>query len=97
MLRSSPPLSSSGRNHFFLTSAVNWEVASTREISIKMKAVKSVRQVINTHFNLKVRPWQVGAGMDITKRKRDVCEIAGTNAGKALFTSQFRLLPVGLY
>ena len=84
MLQSSPASSPGGRNRFFLTSAVNWEPASTREISTKMKEVESVRQVINTHFNLKARPWQVGAVMDITKRKRDVCAIAGTNAGKSL-------------
>ncbi len=83
MLRSSPPSSPSGRDHFFLTSAVNWEPASTREISTKIKEVESVRQVINTHFNLKARPWQVGAVMDITKRKRDICAIAGTKAGKS--------------
>ena len=84
MLRSSPPLSPNGRDHFFLTSAINWEPASTREISTKVKEVESVRQVINTHFNFKARPWQVGAVIDITKRKRDVCAIAGTNAGKSL-------------
>ena len=84
MLRSSPPSSPSDRNHSFLTSAVNWEPASTRQLSTKVKEVESVRQVINTHFNLKARPWQVGAVMDITKRKRDVCAIAGTSAGKSL-------------
>lgn len=84
MLRSSPPLSPNGRDHFFLTSGINWEPASTREISTKVKEVESVRQVINTHFNFKARPWQVGAVIDITKRKRDVCAIAGTNAGKSL-------------
>ncbi len=84
MLRSSPPSSPSDRNHSFLASAVNWEPASTRQISTKVKEVKSVRQIINTHFNLKARPWQVGAIIDITKCKRDVCAITGTSTGKNL-------------
>lgn len=84
MLRSSPPSSPNGSDSFFLTSATNWEPASTREISTKMKEVESVRQVINTHFNLKARPWQVSVVIDITKHKKDVCAIAGTNAGKCL-------------
>ncbi len=82
MLRSSFPLSPSDQSHFFLTSIVNWEPASTEQICIIVKEVESVCQVIHTHFNLKPRPWQVGAIMDITKRKRDVCTIAGTSAGK---------------
>ncbi len=49
-----------------------------------MKKVESVHQVINTHFNLKARLWQVGAIMDINKRKRDVCAIAGISVGKSL-------------
>ena len=53
-------------------------------MSIKIKEVESIRQIINTHFNFKVRPWQVGAIIDITKCKRDFCAIAGTNAGKNL-------------
>ena len=84
MLRSSSPSSPSGWDHFFLISAANWEPASTREISTKVKEIERVRQVINIHFNLKARPWQVGAVVDITKRKRDVCAIAGTNSGKNL-------------
>lgn len=43
ILRSSPPSSPSGRDHFFLTSAANWEPASTREISTKVKEVEKVR------------------------------------------------------
>ena len=95
MLRSSPPSSPSGRDHFFLTSAANWEPASTREISIKVKEVERVRQVINTHFNLKARPWQVGAVVDITKRKRDVCAIAGTNSGKNLVYQSIPVITEG--
>ncbi len=49
-----------------------------------MKEVESVRQVINTHFNLKARLWQVDAVIDITKRQKDVCAIAGTSTGKNL-------------
>lgn len=84
MLQSSPLLLPSGQDHFYLTSTVNWEPASTREISIKVKKVESVRQVINTHFNLKARSWQVSAVIDITKRKKDMYAIAGINAGKNL-------------
>ncbi len=91
MLRSSPPSSPSYRNHSFLTSAVNWEPASTRQISTKVKEVESIRQAINTHFNLKARPWHVDAIMDITKHKRHVCTIAGTGAGKSLV---YQLIPV---
>ena len=95
MLKLSLALSLSGRDHFFQTSAVNWELASTREISIKMKKVESVHQVINTHFNLKARLWQVGAIMDITKRKRDVYAIADTNAGKNLIYQSISIVTGG--
>lgn len=73
-----------GNDKAFLTSATNWKPSSTRSISTKLVEVESVRRVINTYFNLKARPWQVNAVIDITKRKRDVCAIAGTNAGKSL-------------
>lgn len=48
-----------------------------------MKKVESVCQVINTYFNLKAKPWQVDAFMDITKCKRDVCAIVSINASKS--------------
>lgn len=56
-----------------------------------LKEVESVHQVINTYFNLKARPCQVGAVINITKRKRDVCAIAGTSTGKSLV---YYLIPV---
>lgn len=84
MLQSSPASFSNGQDYFFLTSTVNWEPTSIREISTKMKEVKSICQIINTHFNLKARFWQIDAVIDITKRKRDVCAITGINASKSL-------------
>lgn len=68
----------------FLTSAANSELATTRAISTKMTEVKAVCQAINEQFNVKARPWQVSVVIDITKQKREVCAIAGTNAGKSL-------------
>lgn len=84
ILQSSLSLSSSSRDHFFLTNAINWELANTREINTKVKEVERVCQVINTHFNLKAKLWQVGAIIDITKHKKDICAIVGTNADKSL-------------
>ena len=95
ILQSNPALSPSSRNRIFLTSAVNWEPVSTRKISNKMKEVESVYQVINTYFKLKARPWQVGAVMDITKRKRDICAIAGINAGKSLIYQSILVITGG--
>ena len=83
MMRSSPfvePIANEG----FLTSAANWETASTRDISARTPEVDLVRRAINRQFNVKARPWQVSVVFDITKRNRDVCAIAGTNAGKSL-------------
>ncbi len=60
-----------------------------------MKEIESVRQVINTHFNLKARSWQVGAVMDITKRKRDVCAIASTSANKSLVYQSILIITGG--
>ncbi len=84
ILRSSLASSPSGQDHFFLTSVMNWELASIREISTKIKKVESMNQVINIHFKLKARPWQIGAIMIITKWKRDVCAIADINVSKNL-------------
>ncbi len=56
-----------------------------------MKEVESVRQVINTHFNIKARPWQVSIIIDITKCKRDICAIIDTSANKSLV---YQLIPV---
>lgn len=39
---------------------------------------------MSSQFNVKARPWQVSVVVDITKQNRDVCAIAGTNAGKSL-------------
>ena len=49
-----------------------------------MIEINTVRRAINKRFNVKTRPWQVSVVIDITKRKRVVCAIAGTNAGKSL-------------
>lgn len=43
-----------------------------------------VRRAINEQFNVKARPWQISVVVNITRRNRDVCAIAGTNAGKSL-------------
>lgn len=83
-LKSSLFLSPSSQNHFFLTSAINWELASTKEISTKVKEVKSVCFVMNTHFKYKTKPWQVDFIMDIIKCKRNICAIAGTSNSKNL-------------
>ncbi len=48
-----------------------------------MKKVENICQVINTHFNLKVRPLQVDVVIDIIKYKRDIYAIIGTNIGKS--------------
>lgn len=95
ILKSSLLLSPGGWNHFYLTSAINWKLASTRKISIKVKKVKSVRQIINTHFNLKAKPWLVNAVIDITKYKKDVCAIARTNAGKNLVYQSILIITGG--
>ena len=99
MLKSSPASSPSGQDHFFLTNAINWEPASTKKISIKIKGIKNIRQIINIYFNLKARPWQIGAVIDIIKYKRDICAIANTNADKSfvyqsilIVTSRFVLV-----
>ncbi len=84
MLRSSPLSSPNDQNHSFLTNTVNWDPISTRQISTKVKEIESVCQVIHTHFNLKARQWQVNTIIDITKRKRDICAVAGISAGKNL-------------
>lgn len=65
-----------------MTSALNLELASTKNISTKVKKVESIYQAINTYFNLKARSWQVGGVIDISKRKRDICPITGINVSK---------------
>lgn len=42
MLQSRLTLSQSGQDPFFLTSAINWELASIREIGTKIKEVESI-------------------------------------------------------
>ena len=97
MLRSSPPSSPSGQDHFFLTSAANWEPASTREISTKVKKVERVRQVINTHFNLKQGLGRLVPLWILPSTKGMFVQLLVQIPVKALFTSQFRLSPRGLY
>lgn len=78
-----------------MTSTINWKLANIREISTKVKDVKSVRQVINIHFNFKVRPWQISAVIDITKRKRDIYAIAGISASKSLVYQSIPIITKG--
>lgn len=83
MLRSSlpaEPIVDTG----FLTCSAKWELATTQAISANMKEVNIICGVINEQFRVKARPWQVSVVIDITKRRRDVCIIAGINAGKSL-------------
>lgn len=84
MMRSSPPPESAAIDAGFLTSATNWDRGSTREIFARMPEVARIRRAINEHLGLKARPWQVSVVADITQKKRDVCALASTNAGKSL-------------
>ena len=49
-----------------------------------MPEVSCIRQAIHARFGLKARPWQVSVLIDITEKKRNICAIASTNAGKSL-------------
>ena len=93
MMRSSPPAdpASATVDQGFLTSAANWERGSTRDICARMPEVDRIRRVITKRFRLKARPWQVSVLVDITHKKRDVCAIASTNAGKSLV---YQAIPV---
>lgn len=73
-----------GNDKAFLISAANWELLSIININTKMVEVELVCYIINTHFNLKVRLWQMNIVINITKYKKDVCIITGTNTGKNL-------------
>lgn len=86
MMRSSPPadIATATMEQGFLVSAANWEHGSTRNICARMPEVDRICRVINERFGLKARPWQVSVLVDITLKKRDVCAIASTNAGKSL-------------
>ncbi len=53
-------------------------------MNIKIKKSESVHQIINTHFNLKAKPWQVNAIMNITKCKKNIYAIVDINASKSL-------------
>lgn len=93
MMRSSPPADPAAAtiDQGFLTSAANWERGSTRDICARMPEVDRICRVINERFVLKARPWQVSVLVDITLKKRDVCAIASTNAGKRLV---YQAIPV---
>lgn len=83
--RSSPPVEISRAASFFsISAAEHWEAASTKETNAANLEVDSIRRVVNTRFNLRAKPWQVSLLIDICKQKRDVCVLAGTNAGKSL-------------
>lgn len=82
MLRSSLPAEPIV-NTGFLTCSAKWELATTQAISTNMKEVDTIRRVINEQFRVKARPWQVSVVINITKRRRNVCVIAGTNTGKS--------------
>lgn len=56
-----------------------------------MPEVDRIRRLINEHFGLKARSWQVSVLVDITQKKRDVYAIASTNAGKNLV---YQAIPV---
>lgn len=56
-----------------------------------MPEVDRIRRLINEHFELKARPWQVSVLVDITQKKRDVCAIASTNTSKSLV---YQAIPV---
>lgn len=68
MMLSSPPANpaASTIDQGFLTSAVNWEHRSTRDICARMPEVDRIRPVINKQFGFKARPWQVSVLIDIT-------------------------------
>ncbi len=83
MVRSNLAIFSSSRDHFFLTSAINWEPVSTRKIGTKIKKVEIIYQIIHTYFKLNTKPWQVEAIIDITKYRKDVCAIVGINTDKS--------------
>ncbi len=93
MMRSSPLVNptSATVDQGFLTSAANWERESTRDICARIPEVDYICQVINGRFGLKARSWQVSVMVDITHKKRDVCAIASTNAGKCLV---YQAIPV---
>ncbi len=80
----------------FLTSMVNWEYRSTRDICSRMREVDHICQIISRYFGLKARPWQVSVLVDITLKKRDVCTIASTNAGKSLVYQAILIVMGGL-
>lgn len=88
-------LSLSNQNLSYLTDAINWELASTSQICTKVKKVESVCQIINTHFNFKTRPWQVGIIIDITKYKRYICAISGINVIKSLIYQSILVITRG--
>lgn len=67
-----------------LTSAANWEHGSTQNICTRMPEVSYIHHGIYVQFGLKARPWQVSVLIDICQKKRNVCALASTNAGKNL-------------
>lgn len=75
----------------FISSAANWKRDSTRNIFARMPEVDYIQRVINNRFGLKAQPWQVSVLVDIVMKKRDVCAIASTNAGKSLV---YQAIPV---
>ena len=84
MMRSSLPADPMAVGPGLLTSAANWECGSTQDICARMPEVSRIRQGIYAQFGLKARPWQMSVLIDICQKKRDVCALASTNAGKSL-------------
>ena len=84
MMRSSSPADFMAVGPGLLTSAANWERGSTQDICARMLEVSRICQGIYAQFGLKARPWQVSVLIDICQKKRDICALASTNAGKSL-------------
>lgn len=53
-------------NSGFLISVINWDCESIKEISAKIPEVNHICRVINKHFSLKTRSWQISVIADIT-------------------------------
>lgn len=62
-----------------------------------MKKIKTIFQVINIYFKLKVKPWQISAVIDIIRCKKELLIIAGTSAGKNLVYQPVQFVTNGLY
>ncbi len=98
IMRSSPPANpvSATIDQGFLSSAVNWERRSIRDICARMPEVDRIRRIISGRFRLKARLWQISVLVNITHKKSDVCIIASTNTGKSLVYQAIPVVTGGL-